>query len=67
MQANVPRRWTSPERASRMLYNLFQRTEGWLDERATALEILTSMKRAGADIIISYHAKDVARWIKESR
>jgi porphobilinogen synthase len=35
---------------------------GWLDERRTALEILTSIKRAGADMIITYSAKDVARW-----
>jgi len=38
---------------------------GWLDERATALEILTSIKRAGADIILTYHAKDAARWLRE--
>lgn len=38
---------------------------GWLDERNVALEILTSIKRAGADIIITYHAKDAARWLKE--
>ncbi len=37
---------------------------GWLDERATALEILTSIKRAGADLILTYHAKDAARWLK---
>lgn len=36
--------------------------QGWLDERRTVLEILTGIKRAGADIIITYHAKDVARW-----
>lgn len=36
---------------------------GWLDERATALEILTSIKRAGADFIFTYHAKDAARWL----
>ncbi|HEY1458383.1 MAG TPA: porphobilinogen synthase [Solirubrobacteraceae bacterium] len=36
---------------------------GYLDERATVLEILTSLRRAGADIIISYHAKDAARWL----
>lgn len=35
---------------------------GWIDERRTALEILTSIKRAGADMIITYSAKDVARW-----
>jgi porphobilinogen synthase len=37
---------------------------GWLDEQRTTLEILTSIKRAGADMIITYSAKDVARWIK---
>jgi porphobilinogen synthase len=36
---------------------------GWLDERATVLELLTGIKRAGADLIITYHAKDAARWI----
>jgi porphobilinogen synthase len=36
---------------------------GWLDERAVVLEALTGIKRAGADIIISYHAPDVARWL----
>jgi len=38
---------------------------GWLDERATALEILTSIKRAGADLILTYHAKDAARWLQD--
>jgi porphobilinogen synthase len=38
---------------------------GYLDERATVLEILTSLHRAGADIVISYHAKDAARWLTE--
>ena len=38
---------------------------GWLDERATVLEALTGLKRAGADLIITYHAKDAARWIGE--
>jgi len=38
---------------------------GWLDERATALEILTSIKRAGADFILTYHAKDAARWLRD--
>ncbi len=39
---------------------------GWLDERATALEILLSIKRAGADMILTYHAKDAARWLREA-
>jgi len=38
---------------------------GWIDERQVVLEILTSIKRAGADIIISYHAKEVAGWLAE--
>ncbi len=38
---------------------------GWLDEKRTVMEILTSIKRAGADFIITYHAKDVARWLKK--
>jgi porphobilinogen synthase len=36
---------------------------GWLDERAAVLETLTGIKRAGADMIVSYHAPDVARWL----
>ena len=36
---------------------------GWLDERATVLETLLGIKRAGADLIITYHAKDAANWI----
>ncbi len=40
---------------------------GWIDERAIVLETLTGMKRAGADIIITYHAKDAARWLKEEQ
>lgn len=39
--------------------------QGWLDERSTALEILTGIKRAGADLIITYFAKDAARWLQE--
>jgi porphobilinogen synthase len=38
---------------------------GYLQERATVLEILTSLRRAGADVIITYHAKDAARWLNE--
>lgn len=38
---------------------------GWLDERRATLEALTSIKRAGADIIITYHAPDAARWLSE--
>src|SRR5262245_45396762 len=38
---------------------------GYLDERAAVLEILTSLRRAGADTIITYHANDAARWLAE--
>jgi porphobilinogen synthase len=37
---------------------------GWIDERRVALEILTSIRRAGADIILTYHARDAAKWLK---
>ncbi len=37
--------------------------KGWIDEKRIVLETLTSMKRAGADIIITYHAMDAARWL----
>jgi porphobilinogen synthase len=37
---------------------------GYLDERAAVLEALTSIRRAGADIIITYHAKDAAKWLQ---
>jgi porphobilinogen synthase len=38
---------------------------GWLDERKVVLEKLTGIKRAGADLIITYHAKDAATWLRE--
>jgi porphobilinogen synthase len=37
---------------------------GYLDERSAVLEALTGIRRAGADIVITYHAKDVARWLQ---
>jgi porphobilinogen synthase len=40
--------------------------KGWLDERAVVLELLTGIRRAGADFILTYHAKDAARWLKGS-
>ena len=40
---------------------------GWIDLRSAVLEALTSIKRAGADIIITYHAKEAARWLAEGR
>jgi len=38
--------------------------KGWLDEKKGTIEVLTAIKRAGADIIITYHAKEVARWLQ---
>lgn len=40
---------------------------GWIDEKRVVLEMLLSMKRAGADIILTYFAKDAAAWLKEER
>ena len=40
--------------------------QGWIDERTVTTEVLTAIKRSGADIILSYHAKDMARWLRES-
>ena len=39
---------------------------GWIDEQRIVLEIMTSIQRAGASMILTYHAKDVARWLKSS-
>lgn len=39
--------------------------QGWLDEKRTVLEILTAIRRAGAQVILTYHAKEVALWAKE--
>jgi len=39
---------------------------GWMDEKAATLEILTAIKRAGADLIITYFAKDAAKWLKQT-
>jgi porphobilinogen synthase len=38
---------------------------GWIDEQRIVLEIMTSIQRAGASIILTYHAKDVARWLNK--
>ncbi len=38
---------------------------GWLDEKMVTLELLTAISRAGADIILSYHAKEVAQWLRD--
>jgi porphobilinogen synthase len=38
--------------------------EGWIDEKSAILEVLTAIKRAGADMIISYHSKEAAEWLQ---
>ncbi|MBF0308738.1 MAG: porphobilinogen synthase [Magnetococcales bacterium] len=38
---------------------------GWIDEKRVVLETLTSFRRAGADLILTYHARDAARWLKQ--
>jgi porphobilinogen synthase len=38
---------------------------GWLDERRAALETLVGIRRAGADLVITYFAKDAARWLRD--
>jgi porphobilinogen synthase len=38
---------------------------GWIDEKRTVMETMLGFKRAGADLILTYHAKDVARWLDE--
>ena len=40
---------------------------GWLDYKKVVLETLTAFKRAGASMILSYHTKEVAEWLKEER
>ena len=37
---------------------------GWIDEQRVVMETLTGFKRAGADLILTYHAKDAARWLR---
>ena len=39
--------------------------KGWLDERRCALEMLAAIRRAGADLVITYWAKDAVRWLRE--
>ena len=40
--------------------------QGWIDEKRITLEILTSIRRAGADFILSYHAKEVSQWLRDA-
>ena len=39
-------------------------SNGWLNEERVVMETLTSFKRASADLILTYHAKDAVRWLK---
>lgn len=41
--------------------------QGWVDERQIVAEILTAIKRAGADLIVTYHAREAASWLQASR
>jgi porphobilinogen synthase len=38
--------------------------EGWIDEKSAIMEVLTSIKRAGADMIITYHAREASEWLQ---
>lgn len=38
-------------------------SQGWIDEERVVMETLVGFKRAGADLVITYHAKDAARWL----
>jgi porphobilinogen synthase len=38
---------------------------GWIDERRAVMEVATSIARAGASIVLTYHAKDIATWLGE--
>jgi len=40
---------------------------GWIDEKRIMMEVLLCIKRAGADMILTYHAKDAARWLREDK
>jgi porphobilinogen synthase len=40
---------------------------GWLDERSVVVEVLTGIRRAGADLVVTYHAKDAAAWLQTAR
>ena len=41
--------------------------KGWIDEKKVVMEMMYAFKRAGADNIITYHAIDVANWLKEEQ
>lgn len=39
--------------------------KGWVDEKRIVMEVLTGIKRAGADIVVTYHAREAARWLQD--
>ncbi len=67
----VRRRWDLPVAAYNVSgeYSLVKAAaeKGWIDEPRVTLEILTGIKRAGADLILTYHARDAARWLAEGK
>jgi porphobilinogen synthase len=67
--ARVRDRWDAPLAAYNVSgeYSMLKAAaaHGWLDERRATLELLTSIKRAGADLILTYHAPEAARWLAE--
>ncbi len=67
--ARVRDRWDAPLAAYNVSgeYAMLKAaaSNGWLDERRATLELLTSIKRAGADIILTYHALEASRWLAE--
>ncbi|GAC1366140.1 MAG: porphobilinogen synthase [Herpetosiphon sp.] len=66
----VRQRWNHPTAAYHVSgeYAMIKAAahNGWIDERQVALETLTSIKRAGADLILTYYAREAARWLRES-
>ena len=69
--AEVKRRWDLPVAAYNVSgeYSMVKAAAaaGWIDEARIVLEILTGIRRAGADLILTYHARDAARWIAEGK
>ena len=53
------------QRQRRVQHDQGRSAKGWVDERRIVMETLTGIKRAGADIVITYHALDVAKWLRE--
>ena len=58
--------WISPKVHVSGEYSMVKAAalNGWIDEQRVVMETLTGFKRAGADMILTYHAKDAARWLQ---